>query len=32
MIGYSVQPVGIIKKDNYSVIRRFVKLRKPPLN
>lgn len=32
MVRYSVQPVEIIKKDNYSVIRCFVKLCKPPLN
>lgn len=32
MVRYCVQPVGVIKKDDNSVISRIVKLRKAPLN
>lgn len=32
MVRHSVQQVRIIEKDDYSVIRGFFKLRKPPLD
>ena len=32
MVRHSVQPVEIIEEDNYSVIRRFIKLRKTQLD
>ena len=30
MVRHSVQPVGVIEENNYSVIRHFIKFRKSP--